>query len=141
MLRSILGGQADDADEFVLGRIATRCGHLPLAVRIAAARLLASPSWLVTDLDRRLGVEADRMREFDDGERDISAVFCLSLDAVTDDQRAVFELLALHPGTDVDLLAAAALAGRTVSDTERLLSLLRDGHLIVQERSGRSSLS
>ena len=137
LLRSLLGDRAGEGDESVLRSVAARGGHLPLAVRIAAARVLASPSWRLADLDRRLGDEADRMRELDDGERDVDAVFRLSLDAGSDDQRAVFGLLALHPGADLDLAAAAALAGRSMPDTERLLGLLRDGHLVVQEPSGR----
>ncbi|HEV7648599.1 MAG TPA: tetratricopeptide repeat protein [Actinophytocola sp.] len=135
LLRSLLGDRAGEADEPVLRSIAVRCGHLPLAVRVAAARLLASPSWRPADLDRRLADHA--MRELADGERDVSAVFRLSLDAVPGDQRALFALLALHPGADLDVTAAAALAGTPVPDTERVLDLLRDGHLVVQDPSGR----
>jgi tetratricopeptide (TPR) repeat protein/transcriptional regulator with XRE-family HTH domain len=135
LLRSLLGDRATEADEPVLRSIADRCGRLPLAVRVAAARLLASPSWRPADLDRRLADSA--MRVLTDGERDVSAVFRLSLDAVPDEQRTVFALLALHPGADLDVTAAAALAGLPVPDTERILDLLRDGHLVVQDRSGR----
>ncbi len=140
LLGTLLAGHADDADEPLLRGVAARCGRLPLAIRIAAARLLANPSWRLADLDRRLAVSADRMRELDDGERDVSTAFRLSLDAAPDDQRDAFALVALHPGTDLDLIAAAALTGRPVPDTERLLGQLRDGHLLTQEPSGRYGL-
>jgi tetratricopeptide (TPR) repeat protein len=53
------------------------------------------------------------------------------------DQRTLLGLLTVHPGADVDLHAAATLAGLPVLAAERLLAKLRDGHLIFQSASGR----
>lgn len=135
LLRSLVGARADDDAAAV--DVVERCGRLPLAIRIAAARLSANPSWRLADLARRLEVEADRLLELDDGERSVAAAFRLSVDTMPADQRRLLALLTAHPGADLDLTAAAALAGLRRPVAERLLGLLRDGHLIGQDASGR----
>jgi tetratricopeptide (TPR) repeat protein/DNA-binding XRE family transcriptional regulator len=139
LLRSLLDQRADDDTETktALRDVVERCGRLPLALRIAAARLLANPSWRLVDLSRRLGGEADRLLELDDGERSVAAVFRLSVADMPADQRRLFALLTVHPGADLDLHAAAALAGLSLPVTERLLGRLRDGHLVEQRTTGR----
>jgi tetratricopeptide (TPR) repeat protein/DNA-binding XRE family transcriptional regulator len=139
LLRSLLGQRADDdTDAETAPRdVVERCGRLPLALRIAAARLLATPSWRLADLSQRLEGEADRLLELDDGERSVAAVFRVSVATMPADQRRLFALLTVHPGADLDLPAAAALAGLPLPVTERLLGHLRDGHLVEQRASGR----
>jgi hypothetical protein len=135
LLRNLLGPRADDDEN--LHDVVTHCGRLPLALRIAAARLLANPSWRLADLAVRLAAETERLRELDDGERSVAAAFRLSVAAVPAAQRRLFGLLALHPGMDLDRHAAAALAGATVAEAERVLDHLRDGHLIIHSEKGR----
>jgi len=115
----------------------TRCGLLPLAIRIAAARLAASPAWRLADLDQRLATETDRLAELDDGERNVAAALQLSVDNAPQDQRTVFARMGLHPGPDLDVYAAAALTDLDVPTTERLLGLVRDAHLIDHRQNGR----
>jgi tetratricopeptide (TPR) repeat protein/DNA-binding XRE family transcriptional regulator len=134
LLRSLVGERADDSAS---PDVVARCGRLPLAIRIAAARLLANPSWRLADLARRLEAEADRLLELDDGERSVAAAFRLSVDTMPADQRRLLALLTVHPGADLDLTAAAALAGLRLPIAERLLGHLRDGHLIEQDATGR----
>lgn len=76
LLRSLLRERADDED--ALADVVDLCGRLPLAIRVAAARLLANPSWRLADLGARLGAEADRLQELDDGERSVAAAFRVS---------------------------------------------------------------
>ena len=135
LLRALLGTRADD--DAAAADVVERCGRLPLAIRIAAARLLANPSWRLADLGRRLEAEADRLAELDDGERSVAAAFRLSVDTMPGDQRRLLALLTVHPGTDLDVTAAAALAGARLPATERLLGHLRDGHLVGQDATGR----
>jgi tetratricopeptide (TPR) repeat protein/DNA-binding XRE family transcriptional regulator len=123
--------------ESTVHSVVSRCGRLPLAIRIAASRLAASPAWDLADLDHRLKTEKGRLAELDDGERSVAAVFRLSLDNVPADQRMAFARVGLHPGTDLDVYGAAALTGLDVPATERLLALVRDAHLIDQQPSGR----
>lgn len=129
-----VAGTGDDED---VGGIVRRCGLLPLAVRIAAARYRANPAWTVAGLERRLADEEARLPELDDGERSVSAAFHVSYDALPQDQQRMFALLAVHRGPDIDAHAAAALADTDVRHAERLLDRLHDVHLLVQQDIGR----
>ena len=51
----------------------------------------------------------------------VRAVFSWSYRHLDADAARVFRLLGLHPGPDLDLYAAAALTGATVSEAGRLL--------------------
>ena len=138
LLRSLLHSRADaSAEDAALAEVVELCGRLPLAIRVAAARLLANPAWRLADLGDRLGAEADRLLELDDGERSVAAAFRVSVAAMPAEQRTLLGLLTVHPGADLDPHAAAVLADLPVLATERLLAKLRDGHLIFQSASGR----
>ncbi len=107
------------------------CGHLPLAIRLAAARLGTRPAWTVAHLTGRL--RRDRLDRLDG----VTAAFTLSYENLTVEQRRLFRLLGLHPGPDFDAPAAAALAERDTDTAERLLENLVDVHLIGQPQAGR----
>ncbi|WP_410631831.1 ATP-binding protein [Amycolatopsis sp. cmx-4-83] len=118
-------------------RVAERCGRLPLAIRIAAARLRAHPAWDLAELDRRLASEAGRLGQLDDGERNLSAVFSVSARQLGAAEARLFGLLALHPGSDFDVLAASALAGLPPRETDRLLDRLHEAYLVTQPAADR----
>ncbi|WP_370963040.1 BTAD domain-containing putative transcriptional regulator [Amycolatopsis sp. cg9] len=111
------------------------CGYLPLALRIAAARLQARPLWTADDLAARLGSERRRLAELRAGGRDVAAAFALSYRDLTPARRRAFRLLGGHPGADFDVAAAAALCG--TGDAERLVEDLLDAHLLRQPAPGR----
>ncbi|MFD0474556.1 hypothetical protein ACFQ0B_44715 [Nonomuraea thailandensis] len=86
------------------------CGFLPLAVRIAGARLRHRPCWSVAYLAQRLRDERRRLSELATAERGVAAAFALSYEQLEETERHLFRLLGLHPGRDVAPPAAAALA-------------------------------
>ncbi|AXB43174.1 AfsR/SARP family transcriptional regulator [Amycolatopsis albispora] len=116
--------------------VAARCGYLPLAIRIAAARLRHRPQWTVEELAGRLGSAHHRLAELRAGSRDVAAAFELSYQDLTGEQRRLFRLLGGHPGSSLAVGAAAALAGLSRVDTERLLEDLLDAHLLTQRGRG-----
>ncbi|MEU5848661.1 ATP-binding protein [Saccharopolyspora shandongensis] len=123
--------------ERVVDRIVEHCGRLPLAVRIAAARLRTHAGWRLADLEGRLADRYVRLSELDDGERCVAAAFQLSYQDVPSAQQRLFGLLALHPGADWEVFGAAALAGVDLRVAERLLASLHDAHLIDLQPTGR----
>ncbi|MCP3801522.1 tetratricopeptide repeat protein [Allokutzneria sp. A3M-2-11 16] len=129
-LRIAGSGRGEDAAVRECVRL---CGYLPLAIRIAAARLRDRPVWTVEHLNQRLGRNTRRPTE-------LNAVFALSHQYLDDAQRRMFRLLGLHPGADVDVHAAAALAGIAPLDAEDLLESLVDVHLVQQREPGRYQL-
>ncbi|GAA4087396.1 tetratricopeptide repeat protein [Streptomyces shaanxiensis] len=109
--------------------IAARCGHLPLALQIAAARLVLDPGKPVVELATELGELRDRLVHLDDGERSVRAALDLSFRRQPDEQRRLLGLLALAPGPEVGTQVITALTG---SDTPpvRALDALSRAHLI-----------
>ncbi|KDN22399.1 AfsR/SARP family transcriptional regulator [Amycolatopsis rifamycinica] len=117
--------------------VARLCGYLPLALRIAAARLQARPLWTAEDLVTRLGSERRRLGELRAGGRDVAAAFALSYRDLTPAQQRMFRVLGGHPGGDFAAAAAAALYGTDVTEAERLLEDLLDAHLLRQPAPDR----
>ncbi|MCP2329762.1 DNA-binding transcriptional activator of the SARP family [Actinoalloteichus cyanogriseus DSM 43889] len=113
------------------------CGRLPLAVRIAAARLRARPTWSPRHLARRLRDERRRLGELEEERRSVAAAFQVSYRQLRPAQRKVFRSLGLLPGPDVDVGAAAAVAGSEPWAVERSLEDLVDSHLLEQHLPDR----
>ena len=110
-----------------VGEVLRRCGNLPLAIRVAAARLRHRPSWTLDTL-------VERLRE---GELAVSEVFGMSLRQLDAAQQRMFRLLGLVPGEDIDAYGAAALAGIPLGNARSLLEDLVDVHLLQEPAAGR----
>jgi tetratricopeptide (TPR) repeat protein len=113
------------------------CGHLPLAIRIAAARLQQRPQWTASLLAARLGVEHRRLAELRVAGRDVAAAFALSYRELDEAQQRMFRVLGQHPGPDFGTAAAAVAAGIGEDVAERLLEDLLDAHLLRQQEPAR----
>ncbi|MFC4116614.1 ATP-binding protein [Nonomuraea zeae] len=120
-----------------LAEVARRCGLLPLAIRLAAARLKAHPTWSVQHLLERLEEHQVLLSELHAGRRSIAAALDLSYRELTDAERRAYRLLALHPGTDFGSDAAAALLAADVAGTTTLLDRLLEVHLLQEPNPGR----
>ncbi|MEV7584761.1 AfsR/SARP family transcriptional regulator [Streptomyces erythrochromogenes] len=127
-----LAAERDAARELVVA-----CGHLPLAVRIVAARLAARPSWTVETLSRRLQVERRRIDELRIGDLAVAAAFELGYRQLTADQARAFRLVASVDGPDIGLPAAAALLDLDEYDAEDLLEALVDVAMVESPFPGR----
>ena len=113
------------------------CGNIPLAIRIAAARLRTRPTWPGHYLADRLRDETERLTQLDDGDRSLTAALAVSYDHLTVEEQRIFRHLGLHPGADTDLFAAAALAGRPLKAADALLEALVSHNLLGHSSSGR----
>ncbi|WP_052770169.1 tetratricopeptide repeat protein [Streptomyces sp. CNQ-509] len=93
-----------------LENLARLCGYLPLALHITAALLILEPGKTVAELTAELATAQSRLSYLDDGDRAVRASFDLSYRRLPSDHAALFRQLALNPGPDIGLGAAAALA-------------------------------
>ncbi|MGP4101893.1 ATP-binding protein [Nonomuraea sp. KM90] len=121
----------------VLEELVRRCGMLPLAIRVAAARLKAHPSWTAGHLLERFEQHRRRLGELQAGERGVIAALDLSYRELSPDEQRAYRLLALHPGGDIAPEAAAALLDTTVARASELLDRLLDVHLQQEPVPGR----
>lgn len=133
-------GERAGAEPLAVLDVLQLCGFLPLAVRIAAARLRHRPRWTVGYLASRLRDQRGRLTELATADRGVAAAFTVSYEQLEREQRRMFRLLGLHPGRDLDARAAAALADLTWERAEELLEELLDAHMLLQHEPGRYTL-
>lgn len=114
--------------------LAELCGLLPLALRVAAAMLVSDRQDSVSDLVEELRESPSIVRELRSGSLDVPAVFNLSYRSLEPELARLFRLLALNPGEQVSVDAAAALAGEKAGTVRKGLRELRRAHLIEHAR-------
>ncbi|MEU7744995.1 NB-ARC domain-containing protein [Nonomuraea sp. NPDC049158] len=119
-----------DAPAGVLTETVERCGQLPLAIRIAAVRLQAHPTWGVRHLLDRLN--DDRLSELTTGRHSVTAALDLSYQRLSEDQRRVYRLLGSQAGTEFGVDEVAAVQHTTVVRARRQLDQLLDVHLLQE---------
>jgi DNA-binding SARP family transcriptional activator len=115
------------------------CGHLPLAIRIAATRLRDRPVWRVADLVGRLANTAQRAQCLKTAERDVMSLLRASYQDMTPSQRRFSQLISLHPSPSFDVTQAAAITGLPVDDVEHCFDVLLERNLIRQDSAARFS--
>lgn len=106
------------------------CGNLPLALRLAAARLRHRPGWSV-------GILVERMAE---GASEFDTAFGMSVRQLNREQRRLFRLLGLIPGSTFTDYVAAAVADVSLRSARAMLEDLLDAHLVQQPADGRYRL-
>lgn len=118
------------AQEEAASTIVALCGRLPLAVRIAAARLASRPHWSLTRFAAMLADNRRRLDELRAGDLDVRASFQLSYDGLEPEARRAFHLLALLDTPTVTVWLAAAMLRVERATAERLLERLVDAQLL-----------
>ncbi|GGP95377.1 AfsR/SARP family transcriptional regulator [Streptosporangium pseudovulgare] len=130
LLDAIVGEDRMGGDRTATARIAELCGGLPLALRIAGARLLARPHWAPADLAARLDDEQRRLAEFNYGEVGLRANFSLSYQGLGRPAATLFRRLGLLDAPDFADWTAAALLGTGVAEAQAHLEELLDAQLV-----------
>ncbi|MFD9038936.1 BTAD domain-containing putative transcriptional regulator [Streptomyces bottropensis] len=139
LLHRTLGAARVDADPRAADDLAHACGHLPLALRIAAANLDHTP-WRTLEEQAAELREGDRLTALSvtgDAATAVRSAFDLSYHALDAPARRMFRLLALVPGPETGLDAAAAVAGLAPAQAAGLLERLAAAHLLREHRAGR----
>jgi DNA-binding SARP family transcriptional activator len=136
LLEHMAGRPAQGRDRELRRRLARLCGHLPLALRIAGARLTGSPQWSVVDLVAELADERGRLSALDLEEADTSvrAALDVTYRKLSAEHAETLRLLGLFPGAMVGPYPVAALCGVDVEQARRRLRALA-GSFVVTETS------
>ncbi|MCO1658537.1 AfsR/SARP family transcriptional regulator [Pseudonocardia humida] len=125
---------AEDPD--AVDEIVRRCSGLPLALAIVGARAAIDPAQPLGALAGELRPTLDALNRT----LDVRAIFSWSYDRLGAAAARLFRLVAgLHPGPDVSVAAAAALAGLPVPRALPLLAELTRVTLLTRDASGRYS--
>ncbi|NES31418.1 tetratricopeptide repeat protein [Micromonospora terminaliae] len=140
LLGRVAGEERVAAEPEAAAEVARRCGYLPLAIRLAGARLAHRPRWRVADLAGRLVTGSGPLAELVAGQRSVGQAFALSYAQVSPAAQRLFRLLGLHPGVRFDNRVAAALADVGLPLVQDLLDELVDAHLAEEVEPGRYRL-
>lgn len=110
--------------------IVEMCGGLPLAIRMAGARLRTRPNWCADDLARRLADPAGRLDWLRLGDLGVRTSLLESVSGLTGDQRRLLCRLGLLDTGEFDGCVSATLLDRDLGDAERVLDDLVEAHLV-----------
>ncbi|MEV0409088.1 tetratricopeptide repeat protein [Actinoallomurus sp. NPDC050550] len=129
LLSRIIGAPRVTTEPDAVERLASICGGLPLALRVAGARLAAKPHWRIADFVARL---ADRRRLDELTHRGLSvrAALDLSYDGLDPAGRRLYRLLGLLEAPDFAGWVAAAVLDTSLSEGTEVLEQLIDARLL-----------
>ncbi|GAB2979744.1 AfsR/SARP family transcriptional regulator [Saccharothrix stipae] len=116
--------------------IVARCDHLPLAVRIAGARLANRPQWTLARLADRLDGAAGRLDELATGDLAVRTSLAASYTALEPGARRAFRVLGVLDAPDFAAWVPAALLDTDPAEAEARLDALVDAQLVVCTGAG-----
>lgn len=129
-LGKVAGPERVAAEAEAAQAIVGLCGYLPLAVRIAGAKLAARPPWRLAKLVERLVDERDRLSQLEVGDLEVRAGFALSYQGCSEVEQRAFRLLGLLDASDFAAWTVAALLGVGNAEAEQLVECLADAQLL-----------
>ncbi|MGM1059570.1 tetratricopeptide repeat protein [Saccharothrix sp. Mg75] len=138
LLARRLGTSRVESENKAVERIVAACGGHPLALNIVAARAADEPASLLTPVVKALeskDAALDTLRMPDVA--DMRAVFALSYDNLVPAVAEGFRTLALHPGSEFNASAAAAMIDGDLFQAREVISELIRCHLLSRTSAGR----
>ncbi|MCX5375315.1 BTAD domain-containing putative transcriptional regulator [Streptomyces sp. NBC_00091] len=130
LLAEIAGSTRVESNPQATADLAALCDRLPLALRIAGARLAAKPYWTVRDLAMRLRDQRRRLDELSLGDLGVRAGFRLSYRDLSPSARRLYRRIGLLTVPDFAAWAAASLIDTDCTEAESLLEELLDAQLL-----------
>ncbi|HEY3003188.1 MAG TPA: BTAD domain-containing putative transcriptional regulator [Kribbellaceae bacterium] len=128
LLSLVAGPGRVDGDDAAVAEILEACGNLPLAIRIAASRLVQRPDLAVADLARRLRDETHRLDELSLGELAVRTSADLSYGSLGPDEARLYRVLGHIAVGDFSARALDPVFGR--AGTDRGLDRLIEANLV-----------
>ncbi|HZM77984.1 MAG TPA: BTAD domain-containing putative transcriptional regulator [Candidatus Limnocylindrales bacterium] len=138
LLGSVVGHDRVGREPEHSATIVNVCGRMPLALRIAAAKLAGGPGHGLADLAAELS--GDRLLDalsVDGDSRSVRTVFASAYRTLSPPAARMFRLLSLHPGVTFVPELAAAITGMPDADAGKALIELVDAYLVAETSDGR----
>ncbi|MFF0011822.1 BTAD domain-containing putative transcriptional regulator [Streptomyces sp. NPDC005374] len=130
LLRRVAGADRVRAEPEQTAEIVSLCGRLPLAVRIAGARLAARPHWVPGRLATRLRDERLRLNELRAGDLELRTSLELGYADLDPQERRALRRLALLDLPDFAAWIAGPLLDIGTDEAEEAVERLVDCHFI-----------
>ncbi|RKT57371.1 AfsR/SARP family transcriptional regulator [Saccharothrix australiensis] len=141
LLAALLGRHRIDQEPEAVAELVELCDRLPLALRIAGARLASRPRWTIQSLVDELRDEQHRLSalELPEAGRGVHAALAVSYRELPEGAARLLRRLGLHPGTDLDSYTAAALLDINVVSARTHLRTLAYANLLHESTPDRYS--
>jgi len=141
LLETLIGTHRTAAEPAAAAELLRLCGNLPLAIRIASARLAHRPQRRLADQVSTLDSDVlSGLAVPGDSGTAVRAVFDRSYDRLTPTEQRLFRCIGLCPGSTVGVPALATMAGIDLTDAERIVDRLIEYCLIEQPLHGRCGM-
>ncbi|GAA1251184.1 BTAD domain-containing putative transcriptional regulator [Kitasatospora nipponensis] len=137
LIDRVTGGRLVAAEPRASAEVLRLCAGLPLAIRIAGARLATEPGLTVQELAVRLADQRGRLDELEVEDRAVRASFAVGYAALPAHAARAFRLLALVPGPTFTEPAVRALLGCTAPEAALALRVPQAGHLLERPAPDR----
>lgn len=139
LLTSHLDAGRAMAEPATVSELIELCGRLPLALRDVAARAVARPGLPLATLAAEMRDARKRLDALETGEpvTSVRVVFSWSRASLGSLSSRMFRLVAIHPGPDITVPAAASLAGLPPEQAHLAVAELCDQHLLTECAPGR----
>ncbi|WP_054046653.1 AfsR/SARP family transcriptional regulator [Alloactinosynnema sp. L-07] len=130
LLSRIVGADRVRAEERPAREIIEHCGRMPLAIRIAGARLATRQRWPLTLLADRLADERRRLDELSIADLEVRASFEYTYRRLDESDQTALRRLGYLGVPEFSLWILAWLMDTTEAEAERLAERLVDAHLV-----------
>jgi DNA-binding SARP family transcriptional activator len=137
LIAATAGAHRTEADPGAAGELAEVCARLPLALRIASARLATRRAWTIGDMTARLRDDNHRLAELATGESSVLSSFQLSYADLSPAAQRAFRLCGLHPGDDFGSDSTGVLLGMPAAEADRVLEDLLEANMLMQYAADR----
>jgi tetratricopeptide (TPR) repeat protein/transcriptional regulator with XRE-family HTH domain len=137
LLRRLAGRPGLDLRDPAIAEITALCGYLPLAIGMLGRQLYHHPAWAPAQAAGYLAAARNRLDTMKTENLSVAAAFDRSYQDLSPGGQRLFRRLGLHPGTDIDACAAAALDGTDLETARMLLDALYDQSLLTEPVPGR----
>ncbi|WP_238012371.1 BTAD domain-containing putative transcriptional regulator [Dactylosporangium sp. AC04546] len=135
LLAEVAGAERVAAEADRAAELVGLCGRLPLAVRVAGARLAARPRWRIAGLTALLADERRRLDRLAAGDLAVRASLALSYRGLDPVAARLLAMLGLFDAPDVPVWLAACLLEVPPDDAVEPLDALVDAQLLQLART------
>jgi DNA-binding SARP family transcriptional activator len=130
LIARMTGPDRVNAEPEASRELARLCYGLPLALRIAGARLMSRPDWRLGELVRRLRDETRRLDELAHHGLELRSSIGLSYGGLPDTAQRLFRLLGLIESAEFGVWAAAAFLDCGFDQADDVINNLIDSRLL-----------
>ena len=132
LLARFIGTKRVGAERAAARALVQLCGCLPIALSVAAARLVARPRSRIASMVVELRGEQRRLEALSVEDVSVRAAFDLSYQTLPADAARLYRTVGLLPGADFNRAVVAAAADLPIEEADRQVGMLVDASMLEE---------